>query len=113
MQRSQFILIRTLLALAPFVGAANAQETQLRKPEVLTTQFTPNSLKAELPEGFHVNLQAPNRVAAPGEEPSKPKAAKERSLSFTLPKLPAAGSEAVLYVCDDANTFCDVHRLPL
>ena len=68
--------------------------------------FEQKMFKARLPEGFHFNAQAPNAADADGARLEPAKVA-GREADFELPKADFRSLKAQLYVCDDANTYCE------
>jgi len=83
-----------------------------RVSEALSVEVSAERIEATLKEGFHFNLQAPNQVKGWASGPIRPQKATNQLLEINLPKGEAVppGATVVLYVCDDANTFCDIER---
>jgi thiol-disulfide isomerase/thioredoxin len=71
----------------------------------LKTQLNGALFEATLNDGFHFNEQAPNQVTVDGQG-LKPEKSKPRELVFRLPSKAYESGRASLYVCDDAQTFC-------
>lgn len=83
----------------------------------LTTNLQTHEFSAQLQPGFHFNEKAPNQVVIDGLE-IHPQQITKSAISFSLKqmKTPATSwknAVASLYVCDDANTFCETHTVPL
>lgn len=98
----EMILLGYLAGAAPESRVGNALSTELQ-----ATQF-----KANLKEGFHFNEQAPNSIVIDGQT-LKPTKFSAREMLFA--NLPAKWSEgkAVVYMCDDAVTFCEPRSIVL
>ncbi|PWU13271.1 MAG: hypothetical protein C5B49_14945 [Bdellovibrio sp.] len=99
---------------APPATAAPASPSR----EALSTQWGENRFIGRLKPGYHFNDKAPNKVVMAGKKITtgavsgtaiSPTSIHEREIVFA--GLPSPG-EATLYVCDDAQTFCDIHRIP-
>lgn len=83
-----------------------------RSRTTLTSEVADQIFRARLPAGFHFNEKAPNTLRL-GEQTLKPSRLDRQVVEFSpLPKSGAHG-QASLYVCDDALTFCEIHRVDL
>jgi len=98
----EMILLSYLAVAAPESRVGSALATDLQ-----ATQF-----KVTLKEGFHFNEQAPNSVVVDGQT-LKPTKFSGREILFA--NLPAKWNEgkAVVYMCDDAITFCEPRTIVL
>lgn len=74
--------------------------------EGLTTNVNGTTFTATVKEGFHFNEAAPNQLTIDGQG-YKPKAQKPRELIFQFADSKYSSGHASLYVCDDAQTFCE------
>lgn len=101
-----FLLILTLFAANPSFSQTSAQ---LKSQPALTTTTSPQLFSADLKEGFHFNDKAPNNLNIDGREITASDF-KARHVQFQLPKK-YDNSQATLYVCDDAITFCETHHI--
>lgn len=102
MKKTLFILI------LPFLAYAAPQQ---KSAEALSHSISGQKFSAQVKEGHHFNLKAPNQVVADGVAQKKI-VLNERKAEFALPAKWAQG-QASLYVCDDAVTYCDIHHIPL
>ncbi len=87
-------------------------QAELRSAAALKTKFEKNIFSATLAGDYHFNEQAPNGIKI-GEQLLRPQKIAKQDL--VIADLPADVSQAVayLYVCDDRNTFCEVHEIKL
>jgi thiol-disulfide isomerase/thioredoxin len=92
-------------------SAGKADVGGLRSGEALTHSLSKERVSATLKEGYHFNLQAPHQVVFDGV-PAKRISMKDKKVEFSVPKEWAEGT-ASFYVCDDAVTFCEIHRIQL
>ncbi len=106
--------IVSLLALffsPALFGDSTANPTASKSAHALSTTVKNHILFADLKEGFHFNLKAPNQFD--GKPPRKPSKISAQHMEIPLPRERAPDARASLYVCDDAITFCEVHHIPL
>lgn len=94
-------LAAMLIVYGPLAGAASASDSRF--------EFRGKTVRARLTEGFHFNLQAPNELTVDGRK-SKPSESEARALVFSLEREEFTSLAFVLYVCDDANTYCEPRR---
>lgn len=80
--------------------------------QALTTTLKGREFVAELLEGYHFNEKAPNLLIV-DEERLKPKSLAKRRVSFQLASPNFTTGRASLYVCDDAETFCEPRLVEL
>ncbi len=83
-------------------GVTKALKTDLRK----------GSFTATLQAGYHFNDKAPNMLKV-DEKRIQPTDLKKQSISFKLPTGEYGAAQASLYICDDANTFCEPRQIQL
>lgn len=97
-----------MIVFSLFVAAA----PESRVGNALTTDLQATQFKATLKEGFHFNDKAPNAVVLDGKT-IQPTKFSGREMLFA--DLPAKWSEgkAVVYMCDDAVTFCEPRTIVL
>lgn len=121
--RLSSLMITVTLSASAAVSIASptafpaATGSSSRVGTALTTKLSgggEHKFRAELKEGFHFNLKAPNQLSG-GDGPAVKAVVNEKQvLEFTIPKERSLkGLSASLYVCDDANTFCDIERIAL
>jgi len=84
--------------------------SQTRSAKALTTQIRNGVFTAELSQGYHFNEKAPNGLQA-GDQWSPPSSIEKNKLVITHPSQWPKGSFAQIYVCDDAVTFCETHKI--
>lgn len=84
---------------------------QQKSAGALTTELKADFFRGQLKEGFHFNDKAPNQIMA-GSTTIKPQSLKTREIDFKLPKN-LKSAQAQLYVCDDAITFCETHKVAI
>ncbi|MGE0763323.1 MAG: thioredoxin family protein [Bdellovibrionales bacterium] len=102
----------TILAAGLFSLAAHAAAPPPRSAKALKTAVQGQTFTATLLQGFHFNEKAPNGLQN-GAQFVAPSTLEKRKLVLT--PLPSGFEKATmhLYVCDDAQTFCEVHNLPM
>lgn len=98
-----------LFFLFPSLLAAEIEK--MKSADSLTTQTKKNAFEAKLKSGFHFNDKAPNEIRVDGKS-LKPSSLQPQKVSFNLPKGWSA-AQASLYVCDDAVTVCEIHKVDL
>ena len=97
-----------ILSLHHFSAAAPVS----RVGDALATELKASQFKGTLKEGFHFNEKAPNTLVLDGQE-LKPNQFSNRSIEFhSLPEKWSEG-KAILYICDDAITFCEPRTIVL
>jgi len=108
---------RLPLAFIAMLTVSVAAAASSRVGAALSTKLTGDAeptFRAELKDGFHFNLKAPNQLSGGEGGALKPSLGEKQKLEFTIPKeRPLKSLNASLYVCDDANTFCDIERIQL
>ncbi len=83
-----------------------------RSGSALSSELKNQEFTASLKEGFHFNEKAPNSLSLDGHL-LKAKSLSVRKVEFSgLPQEFQSG-RAMLYVCDDALTFCETRALDL
>lgn len=103
--------------LAPLMSEA------LRSKEALSIKEYPDKIEATLAEGFHFNDKAPNQLVVLGKviPPANLSAMRaefpwlengKTTQSENRGKKPSGG-ELQLYVCDNANTYCETHDIKI
>ena len=69
-------------------------------------------IKATAPALHHFNLQAPMVVTRSGTSFSvTPSQARDQIVFFNIKDISTATYEVLLYLCDDAKTFCEKHKI--
>ncbi len=88
----------------------------LKSAGKLSSSLTGKTFSASLQEGFHFNEKAPNAIHG-GDTEILPTKTDKRSIQFSLSsknqKINPQSATAHLFVCDDANTYCETHRIAL
>lgn len=79
-----------------------------------TMTVAPNAGNLEVtaapPAAHHFNIEAPMSLAEPGaKKPLKPKSATKDQVLFQLAGTQPRHFAVTLYLCDDANTYCEKH----
>lgn len=90
------------VAMAQNEGVTQALKTDLKK----------GSFSATLQTGFHFNDKAPNQLKI-DEKRVQPSELKKQSITFKIPAGEYSAAQASLYICDDANTFCEPRQILL
>lgn len=103
-------MTRILFAAAVLLVSQNLF-AQKRSAGALSTKTEKKVFIGELKEGFHFNDKAPNELRV-DDESVKPKLLRPRRIEFDLPAIGERRS-AMLYVCDDAVTFCETHDVAI
>ena len=80
--------------------------------KALQTDFKKGSFTATLQSGYHFNDKAPNLLKV-DEKRIQPTELKKQSIRFKLPEGEFGAAQASLYICDDANTFCEPRQIQL
>jgi thioredoxin-like negative regulator of GroEL len=93
------------------ISPENSPENSLRSGSALRVEVRDNDVVAELKEGFHFNDKAPNRVLV-GEKVISSDRLIPREAKFKLPGGWGA-AEGLFFVCDDAKTYCESHRVSM
>lgn len=100
------------LLLPLLIFSALSLSAQMKSSKALSTQLKDNKFSAQLTEGYHFNDKAPNLIQWQTEK-IKPHLLEKRKIEFNLPSAPIESAQAMVYVCDDAITFCETHKVPL
>lgn len=80
--------------------------------QALKSDFQKSSFTATLQSGYHFNDKAPNMLKL-DEKRIQPSDLKKQSISFKIPAGEYVSVQASLYICDDANTFCEPRQIQL
>lgn len=103
--------ISLILFISTSLWAANEIAPQLRSSSALSTALQKDQYSADLKEGFHFNDKAPNQLQVDGQA-IKPSLLKAQKIRFQMPAA-YKNAEALLYVCDDAITYCETHKVSI
>jgi thioredoxin-like negative regulator of GroEL len=106
---SMFTLMLALSSSAS-LAAPLVRGAQLRAPDP-ALKLDGNELVATPPPGHHFNIQAPSTLANGNAIKVKPSSAQERELKFSIESAKPGHFLLSAYLCDDAKTFCEIHRL--
>ncbi|MEO5968659.1 MAG: thioredoxin family protein [Bdellovibrionia bacterium] len=69
-------------------------------------------IKAAAPALHHFNLQAPMSVTQAGTSfTQKPSEAHDHTVLFKIKNMGSADYEVLLFLCDDAKTYCEKHKV--
>jgi|GEM_PF-2811412 len=98
------------LALTLLTGPLFAQ-SGLRSQKAIQSLWVKDSIQFTLQQGFHFNAKAPQQVTW-DQKTLKPIKSEPRLLLFG-PSPNTAVPKAQLYVCDDADTFCEILRMDI
>lgn len=85
---------------------------EMRSKHALKIERTKTQLSATLAEGYHFNLKAPNQILTKGKA-LLPSSAGPNLTRFSWPKANSTNGQLQLYVCDNANTYCETHEIEL
>jgi thiol-disulfide isomerase/thioredoxin len=104
------------LFLFPLNGRATLENKHLQgAPDFTVTakQVKGNlEIQATAPSLHHFNLQAPMSLKRLGTSSSqKPNQAQSQTISFKLEDASTAKYEVILYLCDDAKTYCEKRKV--
>ena len=104
------MLLCSFLMTLSAVGAG----AELKSKDALTSIFSGGKIQYVVKSGYHFNPDAPNRIVWSNQRESRPAQFGPSALEFVRPEstLDKTG-KASLYVCDDAKTFCEIHRIDL
>lgn len=115
-----FVLI-TFFIGTPII-AANAENSAQQNKQItnrpklsgdaLTYTRDSHSFIGQLKSGFHFNAKAPNLITVDGQN-LKPAQLTAQKIKFQWPKIKAKSAVAQIYICDDANTFCEPKTIEL
>lgn len=109
---NSLMLLSAFIFLSSLLPQGDAHAVELRSAKALSLNFQGSRFIATLQPGYHFNEQAPNQLEISGKK-LKPSWIEKLKIEFSLEKIPAGQGKASLYVCDDANTYCETHRLPV
>ncbi|MFN7905030.1 MAG: thioredoxin fold domain-containing protein [Pseudobdellovibrionaceae bacterium] len=92
-------------------------QADMKSAGSLTSAVKGKTFTARLKSGFHFNEKAPNHLSIDDME-IEPKKIEKNRIEFSFMKIEKQASQwghasAQLYVCDDANTFCETHSVSL
>lgn len=86
----------------------------LKSQKALTVTLADKFLTASLVDGYHFNEKAPQNVEADNGKVISFSSLEKQKLTFQLASLKdPSKAVAHLYVCDNANTYCEVHDYSL
>ncbi len=95
------------LCLFPLNTSADPRSKNALKIDAGTTQVS-----ASLSTGYHFNTKAPNQILSQGQILLPTTISKDLA-RFKWSKKTHQSGRLDLYVCDDANTYCDTHQIEL
>lgn len=103
-------MLRSLIVLFCMAPIANAA-TQAPDFQIsMLAQLSTLKISATPPLKHHFNVDAPMSIEDLGNGKTyKPKEAKKDLIVFRVPGTTAREIKTTLYLCDDANTFCEKH----
>ncbi|MFN8943586.1 MAG: hypothetical protein ACK5WZ_03085, partial [Pseudobdellovibrionaceae bacterium] len=92
-------------------------QADMKSAGSLSSAVKGKTFTARLKSGFHFNEKAPNHLSIDDIE-IEPKKIEKNRIEFSFMKIKKQASQwkhasAQLYVCDDANTFCETHSVSL
>lgn len=99
-----------LLSLFGALILTSAAKAELRSAKALQITTTDNHFTATLLDGYHFNDKAPNVIKLDGAT-SKPLSLEARKAVFSIANKTWGAGTASLYVCDDAQTYCETHHV--
>ncbi len=103
----------SMVTFAVISALASAPTPKLRAPRPQMSVQGPldsQELVLKPPTAHHFNIQAPNTLANGNSVKTKPSSADESELRFSLANAKPGTLTLSVYVCDDAKTFCELHR---
>lgn len=97
--------------LSLVVPLTNLSHAGLKSEKALSTQLKNEVFQGELTKGYHFNEKAPNKIQL-GDSNLQPQSLEPQKISFQF-KQGHSPAVAMLYVCDDAVTFCETHQIEI
>jgi thiol-disulfide isomerase/thioredoxin len=106
MTKKPQILLLIISILFSLSGLAESRSRHALSTSYLNEEFT-----GQLSPGFHFNDKAPNSIIV-NQKKLKPSMISDRQIKFNLKNNKVQNDTfASLYVCDDAKTYCETHKV--
>jgi hypothetical protein len=108
-------VLALILSFFPTAGVSQQRAPQFRVTTQLKRQGDEKGyleLKAIAPAHHHFNLQAPmSLVQLESKEVWKPVQMKAQEIYFRVMRPQVANFEMILFLCDEAKTFCEKQKV--
>ena len=104
-----------VLGFTPAHADAKAPDFTLAAPPAPLASHAPEGTRLKIiaspPAGHHINTKAPMRLDLSAKDSLKPAHAAAKAAAFEVPLAQARDFTVTLFLCDDANRYCERHSV--